>query len=356
MGNAWAAIYFGPGKAFGFQQIPFPNLAPGEVLVAISLATICGSDLHTVEGRRMESVPSVLGHEGVGCVMAVGAGRDPGLLGRRVTWTLADSCGCCRPCIEWNLPQKCDSLFKYGHALLTSGSGLNGCYATHVVLRRGTTVIPLPDEVTDVMAVPANCALATMCAAVEGLPSAGNVVVVQGAGLLGLYGCALLRDRGWKRVLVVETRRERLSWISAFGGEPVIASDSMTIPSSSVDAVLETAGNPAVVSEGVRMIRPGGTYLWIGMVHPQSALDLTGESVIRKCLTIRGIHNYAPRHLRMGVEFLTTHHSSFPWSNLVSPPFPLEQIEAAFELARTGAWPRVSMGPPTPESLLVSET
>lgn len=356
MHEARAAVFEGPGKALEFRSLPLPAPARGEVLVAVTLATICGSDLHTIEGRRTEPTPSVLGHEGVGKVIAVGPGRDPALVGHRVTWTIADSCGCCRPCVDWELPQKCETLFKYGHAPLDSGTGLNGCYATHVVLRPGTTVIPIPNSITDAMAAPVNCALATMCAAIERLPHAGGTAVIQGGGLLGLYGSALLRTRGWKRVIVVEARQDRLSWIRPFGGEPVLALDSGGIPSGSVDAVLETSGNSSVVAEGMRMVRAGGDYVWVGMVHPQSAVELTGESVIRKCLTIRGVHNYGPRHLKAAVDFLSAHVGDFPWTQLVSPPFPLERMDEAIELAKTGNWPRVSVQPSICEMSGVSET
>ena len=264
-------------------------------------------------------------------------------MGRRVTWTLTDSCGACRPCIRWDLPQKCDALFKYGHASLESGTGFNGCYASHIVLRAGTTVLPLPDSVSDRMAAPANCALATMVAAVGAFDRIGEVAVVQGAGLLGLYGCALLRRSGWRRVIVIEKHASRLELVEAFGGEPYESGRTDEIPAASVDGVIEATGQPAVVPDGIRMLRPGGTYVWVGMVHPESQLNLTGESVIRRCLTVRGVHNYAPRHLRTAIDFLETHAATHPWDRLVSPPLPLDSLENAFALARTGRWPRVSV-------------
>src|ERR1700733_11890542 len=146
------AVFRGAGHPFEIveKSLDLP-LGRGECLVEMSLATICGSDLHTVDGRRHEPVPCVLGHEGVGRIVATGEGRDTGLVGRRVTWTLADSCGVCRACRDWSLPQKCETLFKYGHAPLDSGTGLNGTYASHIVLRAGTTIFPLPDAVTDEM-------------------------------------------------------------------------------------------------------------------------------------------------------------------------------------------------------------
>lgn len=349
------AVFVGPEKPFEFRSVPLPAPAEGEVLVAISLATVCGSDLHTFEGRRNEPTPCVLGHEAVGRVVAVGSGRDPAWVGTRVTWTLADSCGCCPPCREWELPQKCERLFKYGHASIDSGSGLNGCYASHLLLRFGTTVIPLSDKVTDAMVAPANCALATMVAATEPLSRGGGTVLIQGAGLLGIYGCTLLRQRGWKRVLVVDPNPARLEFARAFGGEPFLPAELAGIRSGSVDAAIEVAGIPAVIADGMRVLRPGGHYALVGMVHPDSRLDLTGEAIIRKCLTIRGTHNYAPRHLQQAVDFLTRHAGDWPWESLVSTPFPLTQLEAAFHLARSGRWPRVSVDPTMTGEPVVAE-
>jgi len=91
--SARCAIFKGANQPFELADLPLPKCGPGDVLVEISLATICASDLHTADGRRIEPCPSVLGHEGVGRVVALGEKRDRALLGQRVTWTIADSCG-----------------------------------------------------------------------------------------------------------------------------------------------------------------------------------------------------------------------------------------------------------------------
>ena len=345
MNTAQLAIFNGTGTPFEFAEKPLPECGHGEALVAISLATICGSDLHTAEGRRNEPTPCVLGHEAVGQVVSVGPGRDPNLVGQRVTWTLADSCGSCPPCRDWRLPQKCEHLFKYGHASLADGTGLNGCYASHMVLRHGTTIIPVPDRLSDHVVAPANCALATMVNATEWLPGPCRVAVIQGAGLLGLYGCALLRARGVGRVIVVETNPDRLALVESFGGEPALRTAADVVVAGSVDAVFEVAGTSAVVPEGIRLLRPGGFYAFVGMVHPATTLELTGESVVRRCLTLRGFHNYAPLHLERAVTFLEEQIDVYPWPSLVSGDFALPQLPAAFELARTQRWPRVAVRP-----------
>lgn len=345
MNTARIAVFSGPGQPLEFTDRSLPECGAGELLVAILYATICGSDLHTIDGRRQEPTPCVLGHEAVGRVIAAGAARDPALVGQRLTWSLADSCGECLPCHDWDLPQKCERLFKYGHAALADGSGLNGCYGSHILLRRGTTVVPVPDTVPDEVAAPANCALATMVCATERLPDPCRVAVIQGAGMLGLYGCALLRTRGVARVVVVDTNPARLDLVSAFGGEPALGSAAGLVKPGHADAVFEVAGTSAVVEEGVRLLRPGGFYGWVGMVHPATQLGLTGEMVLRRCLTIRGFHNYAPRHLVQAMAFLDRFSGTYPWESLVSPAFPLADLPAALELARSQRWPRVAIRP-----------
>jgi putative phosphonate catabolism associated alcohol dehydrogenase len=353
MSNAFLQIFDGPGKPFRAVEQKLPDsLDDGAVLVEIGLATICGSDLHTVSGVRHGPVPTVLGHEGVGRVVSIGAGRSGVKPGDRVTWTLADSCGSCAPCREHMLPEKCRSLFKYGHAEMSDGSGLNGCYASHILLRAGTCVVPVPAGLPDSVVVPANCALATMVNVVSHVPGHCRTAVIQGVGLLGLYGCALLRERGVERVFCVDVQPQRLAQAPRFGGIPVDGRSEqyakgreqiLDACEGGVDVVLETAGVAALVPEGVRLLRPGGFYGLVGMVHPNSELSLTGEQVIRKCLTIRGFHNYSPCHLEQAIEFLSATRERYPYETLVRPPLPLRSLEEALKLARTQEWFRVSV-------------
>ena len=337
-----AMVFRGVGTAFECERWEIEDhLSPGHILVKIDLATICGSDLHTASGRRATPLPTILGHEGVGRI--VRSERAGWRAGDRVTWTLVDSCGQCCACREWDLPQKCDQLVKYGHASF-SGSP-NGCYSTYIVLRPGTHLVRVPEELPDAVVAPANCALATMVAATEVLPKHCHTVVIQGAGLLGLYGCALLRSRGVQRVVVVDTDPQRLEWVREFGGEGALGTARAAASLGPVDAVFEVAGDPAVFKEGLGLLRPGGSYLLVGMVHPQSAIELTGEALIRNCVTLQGFHNYAPRHLEQAIGFLREQLDSYPWARLVSPPRPLQHLDEAFVEAAARRWHRVAVAP-----------
>jgi putative phosphonate catabolism associated alcohol dehydrogenase len=345
MNLATHAIFDGPGQPLRMGTSELPTPGPGHVLVRIRLATICGSDLHTVEGRREAPCPCILGHEAVGDVEAVGPGRDPAWLGKRVTWTLADSCGACRPCTEWGLPQKCERLFKYGHASMKGSGALSGCYSTHILLRPGTTLCEVPEGVPDAMAAPANCALATAIAVVESVPGPGRHAVVQGGGMVGCLVVALLREAGWERVTVVEPLPARHEFAARCGGIAVLPTQALDLTAGTADAVVETAGVASVIGEGIRLLRPGGHYAWAGMVHPASRVDMTGEQVIRKCLTIRGTHNYGPRHLHAAMGFLQRHGRRLGLDAVVSTPFGLHDLGAAIEVARSGAHARVAIVP-----------
>jgi putative phosphonate catabolism associated alcohol dehydrogenase len=353
--NAFVQIFDGPNQPLRLEKWPLPKkLGKGEVLAEIELATICRSDLHTVVGQRTEQVPCILGHEAVGRVVKVDEARQGLTFGDRVTWSIADSCGACPPCTKYHLPQKCRSLFKYGHAATSDGTGLNGCYASHIVLRQGTHIIKVPDSLPDNVVAPANCALATVVNAVSRLPDSCHVVVVQGAGLLGLYACAMLRERGVVHVFCVDILEQRLAQVPLFGGVAIDGRPEhyaqsrehiLAVSKHGVDAVLEVAGVAAVVPEGVRLLRSGGYYGFVGMVHPHTQLKLTGEQVIRKCLTIYGIHNYAPWHLDQAIQFLEKTVAKYPYESLVSPPLSLVDLSDGFQMARAQKWCRVSIRP-----------
>ena len=351
--NAIVQIFNGPDQSLQGETWPLPEtVGEGEVLVEITLATICGSDLHTLSGQRKEATPTILGHEAVGRIVKVGSKREGLAPGDRVTWTIADSCGTCPACTEHKLPQKCQSLFKYGHAPNSDGTGFNGCYASHIVLRQGTHIVKVPDSLPDRVVVSANCALATVINAVSRFPDSCHAVLIQGAGLLGLYACALLRERGVEHVFCVDIQEQRLAQIERFGGIPIDGRAEhypqsreriLAVAEYGLDAVLEVAGVAALIPEGIRLLRSGGYYGLVGMVHPNTQLALTGEQIIRKNLTLYGIHNYAPWHLEEAVQFLQSSIDKYPFESLVSPPFPLAKLEQATRMAQTQEWGRVSV-------------
>ncbi|XP_068693635.1 L-threonine 3-dehydrogenase-like isoform X1 [Montipora foliosa] len=333
------------------EEVPIPELKSGEILGKIRMATICGSDLHTISGRRKEAVPSILGHEGVIELIEHKRPADSGLKkGDRLTFHVVNCCGKCERCKD-GLQQKCLSLFKYGHAAIMKNSELNGCYASHIIIHSGTHVVKVPDHLQDRIASPINCALATMISAVSGLNGRGSnretSAFIQGCGLLGIYGCVLLREAGFNKVFCSDVNVDRLDMVQKFGGIPLQAGQrtSEGPEDSSVDVVIEVCGVRDVIREGITLVRPGGLYVLIGMVHPDSKLDLTGEQIIRKCITIKGIHNYSPQHLDKAVSFLSRTYIKYPYKQLFSQPFKLADFQTALKLAQQQKFYRVCVVP-----------
>ena len=123
-------------------------------------------------------------------------------VGDRITWTEFFFRGECYFCRVLDLPQKCVGLRKYGHDPLDVPPHLLGGFAEYCYVQPGTGILRLPDDLSDEEATPLNCGVATRVAVTEAAAiSVGDAVVIQGPGLLGLYGIALARARGARLVI-----------------------------------------------------------------------------------------------------------------------------------------------------------
>lgn len=358
-----AAVFVEAGRPLAVRSFDLPaSLEPGAALCRVRMSTICGSDLHTIFGRRREPAPLILGHEIVGELVALGQGMahdgfgQPLRAGDRVSWSIAASCGACYYC-GLGLPQKCQTLRKYGHTCCEEPPHLTGGYAESVYLYPGTAVYRVPESLSDEVAAPANCALATVVNAVESIGlKAGETVLIQGAGLLGLNLAALCREAGASRIFVTDVSPARLDLARRFGADccwnVAGAAEGETArrvldgtDGHGADVAFEVCGAREAVAEAVRALRTGGRYLVAGLVTPGSNLGLDGNQLTRKCLTLQGIHNYHPRHLGKALRFLQQHAARYPFAELVGAVFPLERINEAIEAAASGRYVRVAVRP-----------
>ncbi|MGV0743691.1 zinc-binding dehydrogenase [Mycolicibacterium sp. XJ870] len=320
-----AAVWTG-GPGVELQKVEIPELGDGDILVQVRLATVCGSDLHTVSGRRSAACPSILGHEAVGEVVGVGAGASAEL-GQRVVWSVTVACGECARCRS-GFTAKCTSVRKVGHEPFDGDWPLSGSYAEHVVLPRGTTIAVVPEGLPDAVAAPAACATATVMATLEAAGDLdGRRVLIGGAGMLGLTAVAACAEAG-ADVQVVDIATERLDQALQFGGRP---SDG-----GQVDVAIDYTGSTAAVAEALSRLDTGGVLVLAGSVTPGPSLVVDPEAVVRQWLTITGVHNYEPRHLHRAVEFLNRTRARYPWPSLVTPPIPLEDLASALHPPPTG--------------------
>lgn len=334
-------VFRGPGRPLELRSGPLPSLRHGEILVRNVYATLCRSDINTWAGHRREAVPTILGHETVGRIEALGPGtpavdwRGRKLhRGDRVTWAVwasdPDSARARR-----GLPQKAPGLFKYGHELLTDTSCFHGGLADYTVLRRHTPVLRLDDAVPDAVAAPIGCAFATVAAA---LRLAGEVsgrrVFVSGAGMLGLICCAMVKTAGATHVTVQDVDSGRLVVALRFGADAVVAAGGApAVPDPRPEIAFEFSGATDAVEHSVRVLDVGGVVVWVGATHPGRAAQIEAEYVVRNLLTIRGLHNYDANDLAAAVRFVDAHHATFPFATLVHGGFTLDDADRAFQCA-----------------------
>jgi alcohol dehydrogenase len=361
--TARAAVMTAPRTPLEIRHYPLPRVETGAMLVRVTCCTICGSDIHSWRGRRTVPLPIVLGHEIVGTIAAMGAGdpRDCGdrelAIGDRVTWTIMDSCGKCYFCREKQLPMKCRNLRKYGHDSCADSPHFVGGFAEFCYLTPGTCVIKLPSEISDTVAAPANCALATVVAGWEAarLQPMENVLI-QGAGALGIYAAALASHSGCRRIVVTDILESRLALIRSFGATDTLNVSQMTADQEvdavrrltdgfGVDCVMEVAGSPDLIPVGLACLRTGGRFIEIGISFPDARFSYDACDIVWRRLTLTGVHNYDAVHLQKAVDFLAATADKFPFEKIVAQRFSLDDIQAALEAAASMESLRVAVLP-----------
>lgn len=276
---AQALVWHG-GSDFRMQDVPIPALQGGETLVEITTATICGSDRHTVLGRRSAPCPSILGHEGVGVVRAT---RNPDLqVGQRVVFSVTAPCMKCDRC-ERDMTAKCRNLKKTGHEAFDSDWPLSGTYASHIVLRNHQPVVVLPDSLPDVAASIATCAGATVMACMEQAGAlAGKRVLVMGIGMLGLIAVEAAVRGGAVEVVAIDRNQARLEWARELGAVvPNSSAGGADSEPEPFDITLEFSGSEFSAFTCIENLDIGGRTVLAGSVATSPTFSLDPEWLVR---------------------------------------------------------------------------
>ncbi len=350
MSKGKAAVFLGPGKPFEIRELPLPDVEPDAVLIRISLANVCGSDLHFWRGDAPLRLPEdgwIYGHEMTGRVARLGARVKTDSLGRplkegdRVAYTYFYPCGRCHACLN-NEPAACPA--KIERPLGPSQfPHFHGAFAEYYYLRARGALFLVPDTLPDEMVAPVNCALSQV---IFGLHKArlafGGSVVIQGAGGLGIQAAAVARDMGAATVIVVDRLPGRLELAQAFGADHTINLDEVPDRKERValvrrwtggtgaDVACDFVGFPQVIPEGIEMLRSGGTYLEIGTISRGAKVELEPSLLVWGSKTIVGVIQYDPWVIPRALDFLVRNRTRWPFDRLLSHKYPLEKIDQAF--------------------------
>jgi threonine dehydrogenase-like Zn-dependent dehydrogenase len=345
-----AAVFFGPGKPFQLREVTLPEVEPDAVVVRVSLANVCGSDLHFWRGDAPLRLPEdgwIFGHEMTGRVAALGARVTTDSLGRplkegdRVAYTYFYPCGRCYACLNKE-PASCPAKIERPR-----GPGefphFHGAFAEYYYLRPGGHLFKVPDELPDTLVSPVNCALSQV---IFGLHQAGlrfgGSVVIQGAGGLGIQAAAVAKDMGAATVIVVDQIPGRLELARAFGADHTInlkevaeRKDRVALVrkwtgGAGADVACDLVGFPQVIPEGLDMLRAGGTYLEIGTISRGARVELEPATLVWGAKKIVGVIMYDAWVIPRALDFLVRNRTRWPFDRLVSHTYPLERINEAF--------------------------
>lgn len=338
------------------RTYPLPaDLKPGEMLIEVELAGICGTDVHLQRGELKIPLPMILGHETTGRVAALGGetkdwlGR-PLAVGDRVSFTVGRACGRCRYCRVYRLPSRC--LYRKAYGVSTPCDApphLLGGYGQFHFLHADAAVFRLPEDLPSEAVVGAGCALVTAVHGFERLRMQwADSVVIQGAGPVGLAALAIAKEAGGRPVIVIGGPRERLERCRRFGADMTIDIEQtpdavsrrqMVLDATGglgADVVVECVGLPQAVVEGWELCRDGGKYLVLGHYGDAGPAMLNPHLITRKELSVFGSWGSEPQHWTVALEFLRTRRDCYPFHELITHRFGLEQVNEG--LAAVAKW------------------
>jgi threonine 3-dehydrogenase len=336
-----ALVKTGPRPGLELIEVPVPVVGPGDVLVKVTAAGICGTDLHIEAwnpwAARTLRPPLTIGHEFSGTVVEVGSGVTDVAVGDLVSGEGHLVCGRCRNC-------------RAGRRHLcinTRGIGvhLDGAFAEYVVLPSTNAWVHRDPISADVAAIfdPFGNAVHTALT----FPMLGEDVLVTGAGPIGIMAAMVSRRAGARHVVITDLSDERLALASKLG-----VTLAVNITRSSVadaqrelgmregfDVGLEMSGSPAALRDMIGQMTHGGRIAMLGL--PAAEISIDFSTVVLNMLTIKGI--YGREMFETWYEMSVLVQGGLDISGVITDRFHFADFDQAFATARSGHCGKVIM-------------
>lgn len=309
-----AAVLAGAGQ-IEVRPVATPDIGPDDVLVAVDLCGICGSDLHLVlEGWARSGTWQ--GHEWVGTVVAVGADVQRWQPGDRVIGGPGSTCGTCRLC-RANRPSLCEGRGAPG----TDDTG--GAFATYVC-RRAADLLALPAGLEPRAGALAEPLAVALHAVHQGGAGPDMRALVLGAGPIGALSIAVMATMGLEEIICVEPSAARRELALAVGAHRVIEPGDLVVPSiaepalivpDAVDVVLECSGAVSAMEAGLAQLVRGGTMVLVGAGIEQPRFD--PNRILLNEVVITGAFNYDAGGFTEALDLLAS--GRLPVEQLLEP-------------------------------------
>jgi len=365
-----AATLMEPGQ-YEVREYPFPEPAPGCLLVRMECSGICGTDKHTFQGytgqyggvgaAKQIQFPIIQGHENVGTIALIGGNEPyfdfegtPVSVGDRVVVGANVSCGKCYYCRHDFPYYFCDTTTDYGNNMSAKDAPhLFGGWSEYLYVIPGSLVLRVPDELpseiavlTEIMAVTVGLDRAKQISA---FPSESfrfdDTVVVLGAGPLGM--CFLMKARmlGAGNIVAIDLSDFRLDFAKRLGADHVLNASSTTkeerrefvrqlTGGRGADVVVECAGVPQAVTEGLELLRLGGLLVEAGNFSDMGDITINPHHhLCAKNVRILGVGGEEQAAYGPSMRQMARYMKHYPLAEFVTHRFALEDVDLAMAKA-----------------------
>jgi len=328
-----AALLYGQ-EDLRLETVADPTPGPGEVVIQVTTATTCGTDLKVWRRgghARMLKPPTLFGHEAAGRIVALGEGVKGWRIGDRV---VANNSAPCMGCFFCR---------RQEYSLCTNLTFNNGTFAEYLKIPAPIVqhnLLPIPDELPDALAAmtePLACVLHGVARA--GLQPQGpqQRVVVLGDGAIGLMFVGVLAQRG-AQVILFGGHGQRLDIGQKLGARQTFSHRQVeNLPAVvqeltdglGADIVVEATGVPAVWETAIACARPGATVNLFGGCPRDTTITVNTEQLHYSELTLKGVFHNTPTYVREALALLASR--TLPLELLISDRQPLQHLEQVFQ-------------------------
>ncbi len=351
---------YGQTRPLSVETVQLAGPGPQEVLVRITGAGLCHSDLSIINGDRPRPLPMVLGHEAAGIVEETGPGVGDLQRGDAVALVFVPSCSHCLPCLEGR-PALCEPgaaanvagtlvgghrhLSRPGNVPLNHQVGVS-CFAEYAVCHRGSLVRIDPDLSPEVGAVFGCAVLTGVGAAINAAQvRLGQSVAVVGLGGVGLAAVLGALAAGAREVIAIDTLPGKLDAALALGAtgafradDPEVVDQVRAATQGGVDVAIEAASSVAALDTAYRITRRGGITVTCSLTPPAHTLNVPAVHLVVEERTLKGSYLGSSVPARDIPHYIKLFKAGrLPVDRLITHRLGLDQINEGFERLASGA-------------------
>lgn len=351
MRSGKVAVFTGPGQPIEIIEDEIRQPAPDEILVRVSIAGICGSDVHRLKGDiPVKSKGVCFGHEAVGVIEDIGAEVKTDSAGTTLEredtlyWMPLAPCSAC-----WDRgisnPLQCEDI-NWPPAV---GEPNGACFRQYATLSRNCVYIRVPSIVRPEDIITFGCGMPTALRGFKqlGIISPGADIVIQGSGPVGLACTLLAHLAGARSVIVIGDPPHRLGVAASLGATctiPVTGSTPETrmeqvkhlTAGLGASIVVEATGVAAAFPEGLNLLRMDGKYLILGLYSGNTTVPIVPVRINNFNLHIIGSLGIDVDSYQKTVDIASEHGTQLQFADFITHRFPLDRLEEAIRLVGQG--------------------